>query len=113
MRIGRSWERGRQRSGYDKLLLLAGQRFDVYLLRFPVGSSVPRHRDPVDGARHLRLNVVLVPARRGGRVEYTGCGKSELGTITSAANGRLNIRLDGVKHTMPFHPTWKLRYLDD
>jgi len=66
VRIGRSWERGRQRSGYDKLLLLAGQRFDVYLLRFPVGSSVPRHRDPVDGARHLRLNVVLVPARRGG-----------------------------------------------
>jgi hypothetical protein len=53
-----------------------------------------------------------VPAKRGGRVEYTGCGKSELGTITSANGAHLNIRLDGVKHTMPFHPTWKLRYLD-
>lgn len=53
-----------------------------------------------------------VPAKVGGRVEYTGDGKSEFGTITSATNGRLNIRLDGIKHPMPFHPTWKLRYLD-
>lgn len=53
-----------------------------------------------------------VPAKRGGRVEYTGDGKPELGTITSANNGRINIRLDRFKHAMPFHPTWKLRYLD-
>lgn len=53
-----------------------------------------------------------VPAKRGGRVEYTGDGKSELGTIISANGSHLNIRLDGIKHTMPFHPTWKLRYLD-
>lgn len=53
-----------------------------------------------------------VPARRGGRVEYTGCGKKELGAIRSASDGRLNIQLDGIKHTMPFHPTWELRYLD-
>lgn len=52
-----------------------------------------------------------VPAKRGGRVEYTGCGKAEQGTIASASGGHLMIRLDGVKHTMPFHPTWKLRYL--
>jgi hypothetical protein len=53
-----------------------------------------------------------VPARRGGRVEYTGEGKPELGTIRSASGGHLNIQLDGVKHTLPLHPTWKLRYLD-
>ena len=55
-----------------------------------------------------------VPAKRGGRIEYTGEGpdKPELGTITSARHGKLMIRLDGVKHTMPFHPTWRLRYLD-
>lgn len=53
-----------------------------------------------------------VPAKRGGRVEYTGCGKAEFGTITSASSGgHLNIRLDRVKHAKPFHPTWKLRYL--
>ncbi len=69
MRVGKGWEPGRQRGGYDKLLLLEGRRFDIYLLRFPVGSSVPPHRDPVAGARHLRLNLVLVPARRGGEFE--------------------------------------------
>lgn len=71
MRIGKGWEAGRQRGGYDKLLLLEGRRFDIYLLRFPVGSSVPPHRDPVAGARHLRVNVVVVPARRGGEFECT------------------------------------------
>lgn len=52
-----------------------------------------------------------VPAKRGMRVKYTGEGRDELGTIKSASNGRLNIQLDGVKHTMPFHPRWKLEYL--
>lgn len=53
-----------------------------------------------------------VPAKRGMRVRFTG-GKSspELGTITSASNGRLNIRLDGLNHSRQFHPTWKLEYL--
>ena len=52
-----------------------------------------------------------VPAKRGGRVEYTGDGKSELGTITSARHGYINIRLDGHIDPYPFHPTWKLSYL--
>lgn len=53
-----------------------------------------------------------VPARRGGRVEYTGGGNLEMGTIRSASGGNLNIKLAGMKHAMPFRPTWKLRYLD-
>lgn len=52
-----------------------------------------------------------VPAKVGGRVEYTGDGKPELGTITGTLDGHLRVRLDGIKHSMPFHPTWKLRYL--
>lgn len=54
-----------------------------------------------------------VPAQRGMRVRYTGEGsdKPELGTIRSAKGGHLMIQLDGVKHTMPFHPTWELEYL--
>lgn len=54
-----------------------------------------------------------VPAKRGGRVRYTGEGKDkpELGTIRSASGGRLNIQLDGDRITMPFHPTWELEYL--
>lgn len=54
-----------------------------------------------------------VEARRGGRVRYIGGGKAkpEFGTIMSAKGGHLMIRLDGCKHTMPFHPTWELEYL--
>lgn len=56
-----------------------------------------------------------VPAKRGGRVEYTGGWddktKSRFGTIRSASNGRLNIQMDGEKHALHFHPTWELRYL--
>lgn len=54
-----------------------------------------------------------VPAKRGGRVAYTGGGKRELGTIRSARDCRLNIQLDGYSHTMPFHPTWELEYLQE
>lgn len=53
-----------------------------------------------------------VPAKRGGRVIYTGKGPRQYGTITSASNGRLNIRLDGEEYAMPFHPTWELLYLE-
>lgn len=53
-----------------------------------------------------------VPAKCGGRVSYTGEGRSKLGTITGARGGHLRVRLDGIKHSMPFHPTWRLQYLD-
>lgn len=52
-----------------------------------------------------------VPAKRGGRVEYSGGKQIRLGTIKSAGNGYLNILLDGDNYTKPFHPTWRLRYL--
>ena len=52
-----------------------------------------------------------VPAKRGGRIEYTGDGKKEPGTIRTASGAYLMIQLDGAKHTLPFHPTWKLRYV--
>lgn len=54
----------------------------------------------------------LVPAKVGGRIEYTGCGEVEHGTITGAEGARLRVRLDGHKHSAIFHPTWKMRYLD-
>lgn len=54
-----------------------------------------------------------VPAKRGGRVLFTGSGRAEYGTIKSARGGYLNIQLDGAKHTMPFHPTWSLSYIAD
>lgn len=53
-----------------------------------------------------------VPAKRGGRVEYTGGSQSRCGTITGTGGCGILIRLDGDKYSLPFHPTWKLRYLD-
>lgn len=52
-----------------------------------------------------------VPAKKGGRVEYTGGGGSKLGTICGASGGHIRIRLDGQAFSMPYHPTWKIRYL--
>lgn len=63
------WEPGRQRTGYEKMLLATNRKllpFDLYLLRYGVGSHVPPHTDPVDGKRHFRLNVVLREAQAGG-----------------------------------------------
>lgn len=57
-----------------------------------------------------------VPAKRGGRVRYSPCegsaDKPRLGTITGAASPHLRVRLDGDRHSLPFHPTWQLEYLD-
>jgi hypothetical protein len=53
-----------------------------------------------------------VPAKRGGRVEYGGGRRPELGTICGSKGAHLRIRLDGLKYSMQFHPTWRLRYFD-
>lgn len=54
-----------------------------------------------------------VPAKRGGRVEYAGDGRPELGTIISATtSGYLKVELDSHPRAIKLHPTWKLRYLD-
>jgi hypothetical protein len=63
------WEQGRQLTGYDKMLLLAGRfpvPFDCYLLRFPEGSEISPHRDPVTGRRHYSLNIILKKSPGGG-----------------------------------------------
>lgn len=63
------WDRGRQGTGYDKLLIAANPfvvPFDVYLLRYPVGSHIPPHRDPLPAGRHFRLNIVVRKSAAGG-----------------------------------------------
>jgi hypothetical protein len=66
------WQRGRQLSGYDKMLLLQSYwplPFDVYLLRFPEGSEIAPHTDPVTKGRHYRVNIILRHARQGGEFQ--------------------------------------------
>ena len=64
------WQKGRQKSGYEKMLLARAWwplKFDVYLLKFPQGCEVPTHTDKVTAGRHYRLNIILKQARRGGQ----------------------------------------------
>lgn len=63
------WEQGRQGTGYEKMLLFTARwplRFDSYLLRYPTGSEIPPHVDPVESGRHYRLNVVVRSSKSGG-----------------------------------------------
>jgi hypothetical protein len=69
LRTAFRWQRGRQGTGYDKMLLATGSwplRFDTYLIRYPEGSHVPPHTDPVQSGRHYRLNIVLKAPAQGG-----------------------------------------------
>jgi hypothetical protein len=63
------WQRGRQGTGYDKMLLATAKwplSFDSYLIRYPEGSAIPPHTDPVQSGRHYRLNIVLKSPKSGG-----------------------------------------------
>ncbi|CAG9295351.1 hypothetical protein EV690_3234 [Celerinatantimonas diazotrophica] len=64
------WQKGRQKSGYEKMLLARALwpiKFDLYLLKFPEGGEVPTHTDDVQSGRHYRLNIVLKHAKSGGQ----------------------------------------------
>jgi hypothetical protein len=70
------WDKGRQETGYEKLLLAYCKfptwmcvpvlGFDLYLLWYPEGSEIPEHADNVKGFRHYRINVVLKKCVSGG-----------------------------------------------
>lgn len=63
------WDQGRQGTGYGKKLLLTGRwplPFDCYLLKYPEGSEIPPHVDPVVKGKHYRLNIVLKASKQGG-----------------------------------------------
>ncbi|GGP28005.1 2OG-Fe(II) oxygenase [Silvimonas amylolytica] len=63
------WQRGRQGSGYDKMLLFTARwpiPFDSYLIRYPDGAYIPPHTDPVQDGRHYRLNIILKSPQAGG-----------------------------------------------
>jgi len=57
------WQPGRQGTGYRKLLLAQGGRWDLYVLDYPPGTSIPTHVDAVPGRRHWRANLVLCGER--------------------------------------------------
>ena len=74
--MGLKWEAGRQGTGYEKLKLFNRWKFfsrfkwDLYILRYPVGAGIPLHCDPVPDHKHYRLNVYLWNAKAGGVPEH-------------------------------------------
>ena len=62
-----------------------------------------------------------VPAKRGGRIEFSGDETAKFimgflyqpkrGTIVSARGGYIRVRFDGYTTWRALHPTWKVRYL--
>lgn len=74
-RLTAKWEPGRQGTGYEKLTL-ARTRYpfgwDLYLIRFPPGSRIDWHTDPVSYGSHHRLNIVLKRSPGGGNFMVRG-----------------------------------------
>lgn len=64
------WTPGRQNGSYFKKLVYQfkcfGFGFDCYLLKYPTGSFIQRHIDPVDKMDHYRLNIIVKLAEKGG-----------------------------------------------
>ena len=59
--------------------------FDVYLIKYPEGSRIDTHTDPVEGWRHVRINIVLKLAKKGGAFSCEGriFGKQRLNIFYS------------------------------
>lgn len=72
------WEKGRQVGSYSKLALIPRWlsrliNADAYILRFPNGCSVIKHKDPVaEGYSHHRMNIVIKRPAAGGRMYCLG-----------------------------------------
>lgn len=66
--------------------------------------------------RYIR-DYYKVPAKRGGRVRYTGSPDSVFdGTIVGSRGAHLRIRFDGKpmgSDIVDAHPTWKIEYLKE
>lgn len=65
------WEEGRQGTGYLKKKIFenySGILFDLYLLKFPEGCHIPKHKDEIGfGKKHYRVNIILKGAKKGGK----------------------------------------------
>lgn len=56
-------------------------------------------------------NYYSVPAKRGGRIRFTGFDAPREGKIVGARQQYLRVRFDGWKRPQTLHPTWEVTYL--
>lgn len=85
--------------GYYKIKLFESKwlKRDIYLIWYPVRSSSRDHVDPspITGLGHYRTNVVLIPAKRGGK--FVICGKTRYGRIHRFRADKMKHRITEVK----------------
>jgi len=62
-----SWQEGRQDGGGYFVFHIWRWMFDVILIKFPEGSEIKEHIDPVDKGRHYRATIILKHACKGGK----------------------------------------------
>jgi len=54
------WKKGKEEGSYSRIVFLNTFLFDCYILKFPIGCSVMRHKDTkIRTHKQYRLNVVL------------------------------------------------------
>lgn len=95
-----NWEKGRKGTGYLKKLLVSWTwpiPWDLYILKYPVGSFVGWHKDPVKDGKHYRMNLVIPWTCDGGSF------LCEFGTPPIYRSEYLNIfRPDITKHSVSY-----------
>lgn len=68
-KTGWRWQVGRQKSGYDKMLLLWSFfpiPFDIYIIRYRPGSYIGPHTDENKQGKHYRMNIIIKRCAEGG-----------------------------------------------
>lgn len=93
------WTDGRQGSGY-KIFYMWNWKFDFLFIRYPEGSYINWHNDPVPAPlKHHRINIVLREAE-GGMFEYKHVD-SHVSVVTKA-------RFVYFRPDVMFHKVWKI-----
>lgn len=62
------WQEGQQGTGYYVMTLVRTRRpfpFDCYIIKYPVGSHIPPHKDVLARSDHYRVNVILTHPKGG------------------------------------------------
>jgi hypothetical protein len=109
------WEEGRRSTGYYKMLIFRAYwfttPFDLYLLKYPTGSSVPPHTDTVSGYRHYRINVVMKKASIGGdfKSDYCIVNLSRLKIFRSDFKHEVTLIEKGIRYVLSFGVCLKIK----
>jgi hypothetical protein len=68
------WKKGRQSGGYQVITLIKKgfqlgnlSGFDLHIIRYNDGDSIPPHIDDVDDNEHHRFNLILKNPKEGGQ----------------------------------------------